>query len=660
MSLQMLFKKHFQRKSTSAAVHKPHPSHKTVPPEHGVLVHNNGRSRHSMEDRRPRRVSFSPSAGDDDDDESKEEEIEHAEEQREHAQSEAIAASRPKLKLMQRAKAQRKQEALDHSSKRRASVDGLSLAVNVPGEPLEPRRRVRSFSIDRIGVHLGVAALDQPEDETFDKGLPTRPRLTRQQVVAARHARTLEQIIIGNGSPAGALGSGNKDHEKRARKRKGDPTKCRPIPSASPKKVRALKRALLDVDTANDIIVQLRGMPQDSLAEPGSHKERIISAPPDGKKGNIIAVADQENRVAVQEPTSPAEKALHEIHRAHAPAEIQTRRSSLPVSARQSIHRDAKAQAPMKAVSLDCDEVEACRRHAEHLARMQRSESEPALPVVEPKDEQGTGPTSAKAIVAATGTGAALFGLGYWLKRSAPSVTPVGKAAQFSTEIVEDIQTGDASEMLKDTARLGVVGLEVVQPLAGKVAEGVEDQILGENKVSPDVPKEGQQEGGVMAVETLIGLPTLPPAMPSYGGPLAGVNPISLITSPRTTMASAAAQQAGAFDAIGAITGQVIQSANGGEEAMLEVHPPLDRLAIFVHWWGFELTMPRPTMNYLSTAHSISGAFMSFLQTMVVSGGVPELLPFVRYISQFMDMEFAAVKSQDKGQGVIVAATWLM
>ena len=38
--------------------------------------------------------------------------------------------------------------------------------------------------------------------------------------------------------------------------------------------------------------------------------------------------------------------------------------------------------------------------------------------------------------------------------------------------------------------------------------------------------------------------------------------------------------------------------------------------------------------------------------------GVREILPFVRYIGQYLDFEFDAIKGQDQGQGVVCAATW--
>lgn len=50
---------------------------------------------------------------------------------------------------------------------------------------------------------------------------------------------------------------------------------------------------------------------------------------------------------------------------------------------------------------------------------------------------------------------------------------------------------------------------------------------------------------------------------------------------------------------------------------------------------------------------------MNFLTALgVVYTGVREILPFARYISQYVEFEFSAIKAQNKGKGVVCAATW--
>lgn len=61
----------------------------------------------------------------------------------------------------------------------------------------------------------------------------------------------------------------------------------------------------------------------------------------------------------------------------------------------------------------------------------------------------------------------------------------------------------------------------------------------------------------------------------------------------------------------------------------------------------------------MQRAQSISKTVVNFLTAMAtVNNGVREILPFVRYISQFLEFEFNTIQGQDKGLGVVCAATW--
>lgn len=44
----------------------------------------------------------------------------------------------------------------------------------------------------------------------------------------------------------------------------------------------------------------------------------------------------------------------------------------------------------------------------------------------------------------------------------------------------------------------------------------------------------------------------------------------------------------------------------------------------------------------------------------MLNNGVREVLPFVRYIGQFVDFEFSNIQKADHGEGVVCAATWVM
>ncbi|KAJ7218072.1 hypothetical protein GGX14DRAFT_495499 [Mycena pura] len=107
--------------------------------------------------------------------------------------------------------------------------------------------------------------------------------------------------------------------------------------------------------------------------------------------------------------------------------------------------------------------------------------------------------------------------------------------------------------------------------------------------------------------------------------------------------------------ALGYATGKAILPDHKG------VHPPTDRISVLTYWWGLEIVLPPPSIKYLSNTQSVAGTLVNFLTALsLVNGGARELLPFVRYISQFIDFEFNMIKRQDKGQGVVCASTWIM
>lgn len=74
-------------------------------------------------------------------------------------------------------------------------------------------------------------------------------------------------------------------------------------------------------------------------------------------------------------------------------------------------------------------------------------------------------------------------------------------------------------------------------------------------------------------------------------------------------------------------------------------------------YWGYELTIPHSQMAQLANVHSVSSTLLSFFQAFVVYSGAPELAPFIRYLSSYIDLEFKGIELQDKGHGVVLAAT---
>jgi len=102
---------------------------------------------------------------------------------------------------------------------------------------------------------------------------------------------------------------------------------------------------------------------------------------------------------------------------------------------------------------------------------------------------------------------------------------------------------------------------------------------------------------------------------------------------------------------------------------------PVERAA--TDWWGFEIALPPPAIRTLSSVASVQSSFFTFLQAFTLAGGAsflssssaradqaarahldihslaragaPELAPFVRYISSYCDMEWQAIKAQNRG-----------
>lgn len=91
------------------------------------------------------------------------------------------------------------------------------------------------------------------------------------------------------------------------------------------------------------------------------------------------------------------------------------------------------------------------------------------------------------------------------------------------------------------------------------------------------------------------------------------------------------------------------------------IYPPLDRMSVLTYWWGFELVLPDPTLVYLKEAESVSNTAIKFLTAIAAyNNGIREILPVAKYISQFLEFEFETIDKQNRGSGVVCAATWIL
>lgn len=81
----------------------------------------------------------------------------------------------------------------------------------------------------------------------------------------------------------------------------------------------------------------------------------------------------------------------------------------------------------------------------------------------------------------------------------------------------------------------------------------------------------------------------------------------------------------------------------------------------FIDWWGLEICLPPPTIALLEAAESPGSTLLNLLTAIsVLSEGAREILPFIRYIAQFVQTEFSMIERADEGKGVVCTATWLL
>ncbi|EKM54260.1 uncharacterized protein PHACADRAFT_257986 [Phanerochaete carnosa HHB-10118-sp] len=107
--------------------------------------------------------------------------------------------------------------------------------------------------------------------------------------------------------------------------------------------------------------------------------------------------------------------------------------------------------------------------------------------------------------------------------------------------------------------------------------------------------------------------------------------------------------------ALGYATGKVVQPDHTG------IYPPTDRMSVITYWWGLEIVLPPSSIAWLGGVPSVAHSVINVLTALaVLNGGVAEIMPFVRYIATYIDAEFKMIQGQDRGKGVVCAATWLL
>ncbi|KAG0025194.1 hypothetical protein BGZ81_007341 [Podila clonocystis] len=94
------------------------------------------------------------------------------------------------------------------------------------------------------------------------------------------------------------------------------------------------------------------------------------------------------------------------------------------------------------------------------------------------------------------------------------------------------------------------------------------------------------------------------------------------------------------------------------KKTVVRFRPATDTVSSCAYWWGYEIFIPQEALSRISSAQDVSSAFLGFLGS--VGLVVPAIVPFLGYIAAYVGLEFAVIKAQNEGKGVILASTWLV
>ncbi|KAF9427450.1 hypothetical protein BGZ76_002335 [Entomortierella beljakovae] len=93
-------------------------------------------------------------------------------------------------------------------------------------------------------------------------------------------------------------------------------------------------------------------------------------------------------------------------------------------------------------------------------------------------------------------------------------------------------------------------------------------------------------------------------------------------------------------------------------KTIIKFRPSKTSVSSCAYWWGYEIFIPQDALSRIASAQDVSSAFLGFLGS--VGLVVPAIVPFLGYIAAYVGLEFAVIKAQNEGRGVILASTWLV
>lgn len=82
-------------------------------------------------------------------------------------------------------------------------------------------------------------------------------------------------------------------------------------------------------------------------------------------------------------------------------------------------------------------------------------------------------------------------------------------------------------------------------------------------------------------------------------------------------------------------------------------------MSAYTYWWGYEIYVPHKCMDTIERVSNTSQIFFGFLSTTVSAiPGLAALVPIAKIISAWVGYQWAVIKTQDAGKGVVISATW--
>ncbi|KAG0266492.1 hypothetical protein DFQ27_009698 [Actinomortierella ambigua] len=89
--------------------------------------------------------------------------------------------------------------------------------------------------------------------------------------------------------------------------------------------------------------------------------------------------------------------------------------------------------------------------------------------------------------------------------------------------------------------------------------------------------------------------------------------------------------------------------------------PPTHTISAYTYWWGYEIYVPHSCMSKLQRAANTSQIFFGFLSGAIAGvPGLAALAPLTKIISAWVGFQWAVIKAEDEGKGVVLSATWIL